>query len=63
MTDTGDRHIVISRPEKAIGEPPPKKPYQAPRIVSRSALEAIAVACSPQPPGKQSLASCALERS
>ena len=63
MTKQRDTPGADERPACTGGEQPAKKPYQPPRIVSHSALEVIAVACSPQPPGKASLASCSLERS
>ena len=44
---------VASQPRDAPGDRArPKKPYEAPRVVSHSALEVITGACSPQPPGK-----------
>ena len=30
----------------------PKKPYQSPRLVSQSVMEAVAASCTPTPPGK-----------
>ena len=30
----------------------PKKPYQSPRLVSQSVMEAVAGSCTPVPPGK-----------
>ena len=32
----------------------PKKPYQSPRLVSQSVMEAVAASCTPTPPGKAS---------
>lgn len=63
MKEPADDRVMEERPAGTGGEQRAKRPYQPPRIVSRSALEVIAVACSPHPPGKASLASCALERS
>lgn len=35
-----------------------RKPYTAPRIVSREPLEAMAAICSPHPPAKTNAAVC-----
>jgi hypothetical protein len=47
--------------EKQAGEvvePPGRKPYSAPRIVSREPLEAMAAVCSPHPPSKANPGFC-----
>jgi hypothetical protein len=33
-------------------EPAPKRPYEAPRVLSREPLEAVAAVCAPAPPAK-----------
>ena len=38
----------------------PRKPYEAPAIVSREPLEAMAVKCSPSPPAKANPGLCPL---
>ncbi|HSO21363.1 MAG TPA: hypothetical protein VLT81_00565 [Chondromyces sp.] len=63
MKQQRDTPVTDGRPTRTGGEQTAKRPYRPPQIVSRSALEAIAVACSPQPPGKVTLASCGLEKS
>jgi hypothetical protein len=43
------------------GSNPPtegKKPYEAPRILSREPLEAVAAVCSPAPPAKANPGAC-----
>jgi len=41
------------------GKPvPPKKPYDAPRILSREPLEAMAAVCAPSPPAKANAGLC-----
>lgn len=37
-----------------------RRPYEAPRIVYREPLEAVATACTPSPPAKGSPAACSL---
>lgn len=53
--------LMTEHSRNPVGEEPrgapdvrarPKKPYEAPRVVSHSALEVITGACTPQPPGK-----------
>ncbi len=36
----------------------PKRPYEAPRILSREPLEAVAAVCSPAPPAKGNPGAC-----
>jgi hypothetical protein len=38
--------------------PEGKKPYAAPRILSREPLEAVAAVCSPSPPAKGNPGQC-----
>lgn len=47
----------------AAPEPPPleaprRRPYEAPRILFREPLEALAAVCQPSPPAKGSRAMC-----
>ena len=35
-----------------------KKPYEAPRVLSREPLEAVAAVCSPAPPAKANPGAC-----
>ncbi|MCA9581067.1 MAG: hypothetical protein KC416_04690 [Myxococcales bacterium] len=35
-----------------------RKPYQAPRVLVREPLEAVATVCSPAPPAKADAGSC-----
>ena len=44
--------------EKAEGERLKRKPYAAPRIVSREPLEAMAALCAPHPPAKANPGLC-----
>ncbi len=44
---------TIGRPE-----PPSKRAYERPRIVSRELLEAVAAICAPSPPAKGNPGSC-----
>ena len=39
-------------------EGPEREPYEAPRIVYREPLEAVATACTPAPPAKGSPGAC-----
>jgi hypothetical protein len=48
MADTRDT-------TKPTGE---KRPYDAPRILSREPLEAVAAACTPNPPAKANPGAC-----
>jgi hypothetical protein len=40
--------------------PEGKKPYEAPRILSREPLEGVAAVCSPSPPAKANPGQCPL---
>jgi hypothetical protein len=46
------RHQETNEPVKA------RKPYAAPKIVSREPLEAMAAVCSPTPPAKGNAGLC-----
>lgn len=39
-------------------ERPPRKPYEAPKVVSREVLEAMAAICAPSPPAKSNPGLC-----
>lgn len=43
-------------PEK---QEPAKRPYEAPRVLSREPLEAVAAVCTPAPPAKANPGVCA----
>jgi hypothetical protein len=47
-----------SNPSGASSEVSGREPYEAPRIVYREPLEAVATACTPAPPAKGSPAVC-----
>jgi hypothetical protein len=38
--------------------PAPKRPYDAPRVLSREPLEAVAAVCAPAPPAKANPLAC-----
>ena len=59
VEDTVKNDENIKKPEEP-GAPPPKKPYEAPRVVSHNALEVIAATCTPSPPGKTNGVDCAV---
>ena len=44
--------------EKGEEERPKRKPYAAPRIISREPLEAMAALCAPHPPAKANPGFC-----
>jgi len=48
MADTRD----AEKPEGA------KRPYEAPRVLSREPLEAVAAVCAPAPPSKANPGAC-----
>jgi hypothetical protein len=45
---------------KIAPAPEGKKPYEAPRILSREPLEAVAAVCAPSPPAKANPGQCSL---
>jgi len=48
-----------SPPGLAVEEQPSaRRPYERPAILFREPLEAVAAACTPQPPGKADLVQC-----
>lgn len=48
--------MALGNEEKTQTGPVAKKPYEAPRILSREPLEAVAAVCSP--PGKSNPGTC-----
>ena len=48
----------VRRPLDGSEEGKKRKPYAAPRIVSREPLEAMAAICSPRPPAKGNAGLC-----
>lgn len=50
----GDMETPDSPPETRR----PKRPYEPPRILFHEPLEALAVACTPSPPGKGDPGAC-----
>jgi hypothetical protein len=45
-------------PDEPVADAAGRKPYEAPRILSREPLEAVAALCSPTPPAKANLGLC-----
>lgn len=50
--------MVEEDPRPMSEEKKKRKPYKAPRIVSREPLEAMAAICSPRPPAKSNAGVC-----
>jgi hypothetical protein len=50
--------MVESKPNATESATGGKKAYEAPRILSREPLEAVAAVCSPSPPAKANPGAC-----
>lgn len=49
---------VEQKSSSTPSEAPEREPYEAPRIVYREPLEAVATTCLPAPPAKGTIGSC-----
>jgi len=50
--------MAESKPNATESATEGRKPYEAPRILSREPLEAVAAVCSPSPPAKANPGAC-----
>ena len=59
MSSSDDR-VTDGLAKVTAGEatPGPRRPYRAPRILSREPLESVAAVCAPAPPAKSNPGAC-----
>ncbi len=50
--------MADSHDEDGAAPRPGPRPYEAPRVLSREPLEAVAAACAPAPPAKVNAIAC-----